>query len=100
MHLVARIAVIGALSIGSVLAQGFNPDVIQHSQAGAEAQKQGNIDAAIAEFRKVTELDPNLASGFASLGGAYFKKGDYDSAIKALQRAIQLGPNLLGAKKR
>ena len=95
----AFIALAIALSPWVAMAQGLNPEVIQHTQAGTEAQKQGNYDVAIAEFRKVTELQPDLASGFASLGGAYFKKGDYDSAVKALQRAVELGPNLLGAQE-
>ncbi len=80
-----------------LLAQALTPEVIEHTQAGVEAQKQGRLDVAIEEFRKVTELAPDMASGFASLGNAYFQKGSYELAIPALEHALQLNPELLGA---
>jgi tetratricopeptide (TPR) repeat protein len=80
-----------------LLAQALTPEVIEHTQAGAEAQKQGHLDQAIAEFRKVVELQPTGASGYASLGGAYFQQGNYELAIPALEQAVKLSPELLGA---
>ena len=80
-----------------LLAQALTPEVIEHTQAGVEAQKQGHLDVAIAEFRKVVELQPAMASGYASLGGAYFQQGDYELAVPALEKALQLSPELLGA---
>ena len=80
-----------------LLAQAPTAEVIEHTQAGVEAQKQGHLDQAIAEFRKVVELQPTGASGFASLGGAYFQQGNYALAIPALEKALQLSPELLGA---
>src|SRR6202000_1354819 len=71
--------------------------VIEHTQAGVEAQKQGHLEVAITEFRKVVELQPSGASGYASLGGAYFQQGNYELAIPALEKALQLSPELLGA---
>jgi tetratricopeptide (TPR) repeat protein len=78
------------------LAQGFTPEVIEHAQAGAEAQKQGHFDVAIQEFRKVTALQPDSASGYANLGDAYFQNRDYEAAIPALEQALRLNPNLMG----
>ena len=50
-----------------------SPEALQHLQAGTEALKQRRFDVAIAEFRKVTELDPTQAAGFANLGEAYME---------------------------
>ena len=41
--------------------QDVSGDAAQHMQAGVEAHRQGHYDAAIVEFRKATEIDPNLA---------------------------------------
>ena len=79
-----------------LLLQSLTPEVIEHAQAGAAEQQQGHFDVAIQEFRKVTELQPNSASGYANLGNAYFQKGDYGAAIPELQHALQLNPKLTG----
>jgi tetratricopeptide (TPR) repeat protein len=76
---------------------GLTPEVIEHAQAGAAALKDGRLDVAIQEFRKVTELQPDTASGHANLGEAYFQKSDYGAAIPELQRALQINSNLVGA---
>lgn len=76
--------------------QAITPEVIEHAQAGAAAQKDGRLDVAIQEFRKVTELQPNGASGHANLGEAYFQNGDYGAAIPELERALQINPKLMG----
>jgi tetratricopeptide (TPR) repeat protein len=62
-----------------------------------EAQKQGKLDIAITEFKKVTELQPDLAAGFVNLGVAYFQKRDFASAIPVLEQATKLNPDLAGA---
>ena len=72
--------------------QTVSPEALQHLQAGADADKQHHYDAAIAEFKKVTELEPTLAAGFINLGGAYMEKQDYASATPALKRAVELSP--------
>jgi len=38
----------------------LSPEAAQHMQAAIEADKQRQFDVAIAEFRKVTELDPEF----------------------------------------
>lgn len=77
--------------------QSASSEVAQHMQAGAEAEKGGHFDTAIAEFQKVTELEPTSAMGFARLGQAYLEKGDYGRAIPPLQQALKLDPNLAAA---
>ena len=66
-------------------------------QAGIAADKQRNFAVAIAEFKKVTELDPAFADGFISLGQAYMENGDYGSAIAPLKHALKLNADSLPA---
>jgi tetratricopeptide (TPR) repeat protein len=77
--------------------QTASPEALQHMQAGAEADKQRHFDVAIAEFKKVTELEPNLPDGFVSLGQAYMENRDYGAALTPLKRAVQLAPDLAAA---
>src|SRR5271156_212499 len=66
-------------------------------QAGMAADKDRKFDVAIAEYKKVTELDPAFADGFASLGQSYMESGDYGSAIPPLKHALELNAELLPA---
>jgi tetratricopeptide (TPR) repeat protein len=66
------------------------PEAAQHMQAGIAADKERHFDDAIAEFRKVTELDPAYADGFISLGQAYMEKRDFGSAIAPLKHALEV----------
>ena len=77
--------------------QSPSPEVVQHLQAGAEAEKSGHFTAAIVEYQKVTELDPSAAAGFVRLGQAYLEKGDFGAAIGPLTHALKLDPALAAA---
>jgi tetratricopeptide (TPR) repeat protein len=77
--------------------QTVSPDAAQHMKAGIAADKQRQFDVAIAEFRKVTELEPTYADGFVSLGQTYMEKHDYGSAIAPLKRALEIDANLAPA---
>lgn len=72
---------------------------LQHLHAGVEAEKSGQLDAAVAEFQKASELDPKLAVAFTDLGGVYIEKHDYAAAIPPLKRAIELSPSLEDAHR-
>jgi tetratricopeptide (TPR) repeat protein len=67
---------------------------LSHLEAGLEARKQHQVEVEIAEFRKATELDPNLADAFVNLGAAFMEKHDYGAAIAPLKRALELSPDL------
>jgi tetratricopeptide (TPR) repeat protein len=73
--------------------QTVSPEALQHLQAGTEADKQRHFDVAIAEFKKVTELEPSFADGFVNLGQAYMENRDYGSAIPLLKHALELAPD-------
>ena len=77
--------------------QTLSPEVAQHMQAGIAADKQRQFDVAIAEFKKVTELEPHFADGFVSLGQAYMEKHEIGSAIAPLKHALEVDPDLAPA---
>jgi tetratricopeptide (TPR) repeat protein len=77
--------------------QTLSPEAAQHMQAGIAADKQQQFDVAIAEFRKVTELEPTFTDGFVSLGQAYMEKHDFASAVTSLKRALEVDPGLAPA---
>ena len=74
--------------------QGVSPEGAQHMQAGMEAHKQGRSDAAISEFRKATETDPELVEAFLNLGEELMQIHDYGTAVAPLKRALELRPDL------
>jgi tetratricopeptide (TPR) repeat protein len=87
----------GALLTILLALQSSASPAVQHLHAGMEADKSGQLDAAVAEFQKATELDPKLAAAFVDLGGVLIEKRDYAAAIPPLKRAVELAPNLEGA---
>jgi len=86
------------LSVLIALQTSVSP-AVQHLHVGLEAEKSGQLDAAVTEFRKATELDPNLTTAFADLGAVYIEKRDYAAAIPPLKRALELSPDLEGAHR-
>jgi len=77
-----------------LLWQGGSTDALPHLQAGQQAEKNHHFDAAIAEFRKATEVDPTSVEGFVDLGQAYMEKGDFGNAIPPLKYALELNSDL------
>ncbi len=77
--------------------QVASPQAVEHMQAGITADKERKFDVAVAEYKKVTELDPALPDGFVSLGQAYMEKGDYGLAIPELKHALELNSDSLPA---
>jgi tetratricopeptide (TPR) repeat protein len=90
---------IGAFLSAFLVLQASVPSAVQHVHAGVDAEKSGQLDVALAEFKKATELDPKLAIAFTDVGGVYIEKRDYASAIPPLKQAIELSPNLEAAHR-
>jgi tetratricopeptide (TPR) repeat protein len=84
-----------ALAIWLVL-QAPASDAVQHLHAGIEADKNGQLVLALAEFEKATKLDPTLAAAFLDLGEVYIEQRAYASAVAPLKRALALSPNIEG----
>jgi tetratricopeptide (TPR) repeat protein len=90
--------------IGTILTlwlawQTLSPEALPHLEAGRQAEKQAHFKVAIAEFRKVTELEPSFAEGFFDLGQACMEDHDYRAAIPPLKRAVELNPNFVPAHR-
>jgi tetratricopeptide (TPR) repeat protein len=79
--------------------QSVSPEAIEHVKAGMAAQQQGHMEIAIKEFKKVTELAPELPAAFVNLGAAYLQNHQYEAAIPALKKSLELKPDLPGAEQ-
>ena len=79
--------------------QTISPGAMQHLEAGRQAESQRRFDAAVAEFRRVTELEPNFAGGFVSLGQAYLEQHNYATAVATLKHAVELDSSLIAAHR-
>ncbi len=90
---------IRTLLLFSLLFQGVSPEAIEHAKAGLAAKQQANLAQAIIEFRKVTELAPDLDSGYANLGAALLENHQYSDAIAPLKKAMSLNANLPGGNQ-
>jgi tetratricopeptide (TPR) repeat protein len=66
---------------------------------GMEAENRHDEDAAIASFRKASEIAPGSSLILVRLGGAYIKKGDYADAIAPLKRAVEIAPDAPGVDR-
>jgi len=76
-----------------------SPEAARHMQAGIEAEQQRKFSLAIAEFKKVTELEPSLVDGFISLGQACMENGDFAAAIAPLKHVLELDQSLVPAHR-
>ncbi len=59
---------------------------------GSWEAKQGHIEAATQCFVEMIRRAPELATGYASLGGLLVLQGEYDRAIDTLHFAVSLRP--------
>jgi len=66
-------------------------------QSATDAENRGDLEQAIAGFRKAVELAPSSTLALLKLGDAYMKKQDYGAAIPPLKRALELTPDSLPA---
>lgn len=89
--------ILGAAVVWLAFQAGLPPEVLSHVEAGMKARQEGRLEAAIAEFKKVTELAPGLAAAFVNLGAVYVESKDYKDAAPALERALELNDGLIGA---
>jgi Tfp pilus assembly protein PilF len=66
-------------------------DAEAYFRKGYEAQMQGNLEEAIAHYRRSIELCPT-AEAHTFLGWAYSYQGKHEEAIQECQLAIQIDP--------
>ena len=64
-----------------------------HNQMGAFHFGRQDYAAAVAEYKKATELNPRFSQPYNQMGYAYRFMGDYAEAEKAFKKYIELIPN-------
>jgi len=63
-----------------------------HTSLGVELDFKGQVDEAIACYKKAIELDPKNATAQNNLGAALTRKGQVEEAIACHRKAIELDP--------
>ena len=64
-----------------------------HINLGAEYDRAGRREEALAMYKKAIELDPNAsAEAYYNLGLAYYEKGRKEDAVAMYKKALELKP--------
>ncbi len=62
------------------------------------AQEAGQEDEAIADYRRLLQLDPSIAAAYNNLGRLLFNSGRFPEAIATLSKGLQLKPDMAPAQ--
>ena len=71
---------------------------ISHKDKGLKAEAKdprkarGEYEKALKDFRRATEMMPELFQAYNGMGFAYRKTGDYTKALEMYDKAIQMAP--------
>src|SRR6202007_3012467 len=60
---------------------------------GIIAARAGDVSAAIQDFQRALEIDPDHSIALQNLGNAYRQKKDWPQAKRALEKALSLNPD-------
>ncbi len=82
-----------AISVAFNLVASYERSADFHHNLGFVLSRKGQVDEAIAQFRKALEIRPNYSEAHVSLGTALLQKGQVDEVIAQLKRALELQPN-------
>jgi tetratricopeptide (TPR) repeat protein len=74
------------------------PDLAKIFQSGQLALKEGDLDEAEADFRKVLRRDPRSAAAYVNLGVIEMRRKHWDQALTELHRAEHLAPKMTGVR--
>jgi tetratricopeptide (TPR) repeat protein len=74
-----------------------SPVVETYLEWGDAKSKDGNWDAAIADYTQVLGIDPKSSAAYNQRGAARQAKGDLDGAMKDYTQALALNPQLATA---
>lgn len=85
-------ALIANIVGGSVLQVELVNDADTHVQAGREALLSGDVDEALARFRKALSMDRDNARAHLNVGVALKLKGDREGALAAFEKARAKDP--------
>jgi tetratricopeptide (TPR) repeat protein len=80
------------LLLCSTLASAASQEAAERIAIGKKLLEQGNVEAAISEFEKVTVIDPEYGAAQLQLGQAYERANRSDEAIDAYRKSLELEP--------
>jgi tetratricopeptide (TPR) repeat protein len=66
--------------------------VPMHMKHGLDQLHHQHYDAAITQYTKALEIDPDVAEAYDRRGTAYYQKGDLDHALPDFNQALTLDP--------
>jgi eukaryotic-like serine/threonine-protein kinase len=69
-------------------------DAVPYFGRGTAQYQLGNIEAAIADYNKAIELDPNYVSAYRNRGSARYERGSLQGAVADFNKAIELDPKI------
>lgn len=69
-----------------------------HNNLGAALLERGDIDDAIAHYKKALRLFPDYFEARTSLAGALLERGDIDGAIAHYKKALRIVPDYVDAR--
>lgn len=72
-------------------------DADSHRIRGLAYYRQGQLEKAVEEFRRVLQSAPRDGKTFNNLGSAYLKLGQLQEAESAFEQAVRLAPDLATA---
>ena len=64
-----------------------------HKQAGDRYLRAGEINPAIAEYKKALSLNPDSPATYFNLAIAYYQSRNFQAAASTLEKLIKLSPN-------
>jgi tetratricopeptide (TPR) repeat protein len=106
---VAGLGVLSALTVRQIGYWRSELQLFEHARAvternwlaecviGMKLEQQGQIDAAIARYRRALEIRPQAPEAQNNLGNALLKQGRRDEGIAHLREAVRLWPRYASA---
>jgi tetratricopeptide (TPR) repeat protein len=79
-----------------VVSSQIQDQVQEHFLTAQQAQQQGRLDDAVAEYKEVLRLQPRLPEVYANLGLVYHAHGEFENSAKAFESAEKLRPGMRG----
>jgi tetratricopeptide (TPR) repeat protein len=76
---------------------GFAQTADEYFKSGFAAYSQGNLTAAVSDFSKAIEKNPDFAEAYNNRGLVYAKQRDFIQAIADYTKAIALNPSFSAA---
>lgn len=91
VRMVVRIPLLAVLLMHAAFAQDASPE--QLFRDAVEAQKRGDDALAVAKYRELIELRPDIVEAHANLGAALSRLRRFDEAIAEYERALAGAPD-------